>query len=121
MRGRQQLGVHSPRRLQSVGALFCAMLLLGTAMPVNAQSAGGPSGDWRYEFTPYLWASGMKGDVQAGNLPRTSVDMSFTDILDILDFGIMGAFEARKGRWGLLFDAIYMKVSDPAPKPPTSP
>lgn len=117
----RQLGVHGARRVQSFGALFGAMLLLGTAMPVNAQSAGGSSGDWRYEFTPYFWASGMKGDVQVGNLPRTSVDMSFTDILDTLDFGIMGAFEARKGRWGLLFDSIYMKVSDSATASRTGP
>jgi opacity protein-like surface antigen len=54
----------------------------------------------------------MSGDVQGGALPTIGVDMSFSDILDNLDAGLMGAFEARKGRWGFLFDAIYMKLKD---------
>jgi opacity protein-like surface antigen len=102
-------------RLQKLGVLLGALLLmLGTVAPARAQSAASPSENWQFEFTPYLWATGMKGDVQGRNLPKTSVDMSFTDIVDVLDFGIMGAFEARKGRWGFLTDAIYMKVSDSA-------
>jgi predicted porin len=86
-----------------------------------AQSSGEQAGRWQFELTPYFWAAGMKGDVQAGNLPKTSVDMSFSDIWDNLDFGAMGAFEARKGRWGLLFDAIYMKVSTSATSSRTGP
>lgn len=88
--------------------LLAALALAGVAGGAQAADA------WQFEATPYLWASGMKGDVQAGRLPKTAVDMSFGDILDTLDFGLMGAFEARNGRWGILFDAIYMKVSDSA-------
>lgn len=88
------------------------------ALIAGAMAAGTPAAvaadTWQFEGTPYLWASGMKGDVQAGRLPKTAVDMSFSDIMDTLDFGLMGAFEARKGRWGILVDAIYMKVSDSA-------
>lgn len=70
--------------------------------------------EWSYELTPYLWASRMDGDVKAGPLPEISVDMKFSDILENLDFGFMTEFEARNGRWGLLLDGIYMKVSDSA-------
>jgi hypothetical protein len=42
----------------------------------------------------------MDGSVGAGELPTLNVDMSFSDILEHLDAGLMGAFEARKGRWG---------------------
>jgi opacity protein-like surface antigen len=52
----------------------------------------------------------MGGGVQSGTLPAIHIDMSFSDILDNLDAGLLGAFEARKGRWGMLFDAIYMKL-----------
>jgi opacity protein-like surface antigen len=89
---------------------LAALLLAGVSTTASAQTAG----HWQLEVTPYLWGAGMKGDVQAPNLPRTNVDMSFVDILHNLDFGIMGAFEARKDRWGFLFDGIYMKVSDAA-------
>jgi len=101
------------RRCQ-LGLLLAAALSIGHVTSAQAQTRSSASGGWTYEFTPYLWGAAMKGDVEAGTLPKTSVDMSFSDIVDILDFGLMGAFEARKGRWGFFLDAIYMKVSDSA-------
>jgi opacity protein-like surface antigen len=80
------------------------------AAPLAAQTTQ-PADQWQFEVVPYLWASAMKGGVQGGALPRVDVDMSFSDILDQLDFGLMGGLEARKGRVGILADAIYMKVS----------
>ena len=103
------------------GLVLAAALLLVSSAPASAQTAGGQPWGWEFELTPYLWASGMKGDVQAGPLPKVSVNMSFSDIFSILDFGAMGALEARNGRWGLLFDAIYMKVSDSATASRTGP
>jgi hypothetical protein len=92
------------------------------ALTANASAfAAEPSNAWQIEVMPYLWATGMKGDVEAGSLPRISADMSFSDILDVLDFGLMGTLEARKGRWGVVFDAIYMKVSDSATVSRTGP
>jgi opacity protein-like surface antigen len=88
--------------------LVLSCLLFIAAGHASAQSR---PGDWHFEFTPYLWAAAMKGDIQTAVLPKTSVDESFTDILDVLDFGAMAAFEARKNRWGLLLDAIYLKTS----------
>jgi hypothetical protein len=78
----------------------------------RAQAAAAAGGGWTFEFTPYLWGAGMSGEVGADPLPTINVDMSFSDILKNLDAGLMGAFEARQGRYGLLFDAIYMKLSD---------
>jgi opacity protein-like surface antigen len=88
--------------------------LLGAALALGAagQAAAQTSGGWEFEVTPYLWGATLDGDIQLGDLPKTEVDESFSDILDVLDIGLMGAFEARKGRWGLLFDAMYIKVSD---------
>jgi opacity protein-like surface antigen len=99
-------------RLRGIAAGFVAAWLAAAGAPAHAQSSSSGAGAWTFELTPYLWASGLKGDVQAGAVPRTSVDMKFTDIFDILDFAAMGTLEARNGRWGLLFDAIYLKVSD---------
>lgn len=47
----------------------------------------------------------------------SSVDMSFGDILDTLDAGIMGMFEARKGRWFGQIEGLYLKMSDNMPSP----
>lgn len=98
-----------PLRLISCFAL--CNCLAGVA---SAQAQSLPGESWQFELTPYLWASRMDGRVQAGSLPSTNVDMKFSDILENLDMGFMSAFEARKGRLGLLFDGMYMKVSDSA-------
>jgi opacity protein-like surface antigen len=92
-----------------VSSLFLACVL-GLAGVASAQTAA-PTSGWQYEITPYFWGAGMKGDMQGGALPKISTDVSISDIMKVLDFGMMGAFEARKGRWGLLFDAIYMDLS----------
>lgn len=76
---------------------------------------------WNYELTPYLWLAGMKGDVQAGRLPKTSIDMSFSDVFKVLDFAAMATLEVRKQRWGWLFDAIYIKVGDSGSSSNTGP
>jgi len=86
----------------------------------GAPAAG--AGGWQYELTPYVWATAMKGDTKAfAKVPKVQVDSSFSDILGSLDMGFMGAFEARKGRWGLLVDSIYMNVSDAATAVRTGP
>jgi opacity protein-like surface antigen len=82
-----------------------------SAVPAFAQS--GSSGDrnqWSFEVTPYLWAAGLQGDVEVRNR-KASVDPSFSDLLKDLDFGVMTAAEIRYGRWGFLFDGMYMRLS----------
>ncbi len=113
---------HCPKvsRTGMLGSCLAATLIFGAA-PNYAQTSIGTANNWSFEVTPYLWGAAMTGDVQAANLPRTSVDMSLSDILDVFDFGLMGAFEARKGRLGLYFDAIYIKVSDSATARRTGP
>ena len=104
----------------ALGAAIVAALG-ATPTVAQAQAAASSGGGWTFEFTPYLWGAGMSGEVGAGALPTMNVDMSFSDILDNLDAGLMGAFEARNGRWGLLFDAIYMKLAHSATASRTGP
>lgn len=101
-----------------VGKLAASTALLAlicmSSSPVGAAEEAEQVQAWQYELTPYLWATKMNGQVAAGNLPTTNVDMQFSDILKNLDFGLMLAFEARKQGWGVLLDGMYMKVSDSA-------
>ena len=78
-----------------ISALLAGVLALGAGV-ASAQTAAASTGGWQYEFTPYFWGAGMKGDVQGGSLPKISTDVSISEILDVLDFGLMGAFEVRK-------------------------
>lgn len=93
----------------------CAILgvaLAGSA-GANAQQASG----WQFEATPYLWLAGMQGDVGVGPVTVEGAQANFGDIMKSLRAGFMGAFEARKNRFGVLFDAIYMQLSQSTPAP----
>ena len=52
----------------------------------------------------------MDGDATVKGI-EASVDLSFGDIWDNLDFGAMVNVEARKGKWGFFLDPTYMKLS----------
>ena len=109
----------SKRRVdrQLHGVLGALMLLCSAAATGEAAAMSRADDDadtWHFAITPYLWATRMNGDVQAGPLPNASLDMKFSDILETLDFGFMTAAEARKGRWGILIDGMFMNVSDSA-------
>lgn len=79
-----------------------------------AAAQASDDGVWKYEFTPYVWAAGLDGTIRIKDKPSAglAVDQSFSDVLKKLDFGLMGAFEARHDRWALLLDGVYFRVSD---------
>lgn len=89
------------------------------AMTAGTNAVAQSSDEWQVEVTPYLWLTALKGDTQIGAGPVAKTDMSATDVLNILDFGLMGALEARKGRWSVLLDGMYAKLSDSAGKSAT--
>ena len=72
--------------------------------------AGMASDGWQYEITPYIFFSGMKGDIGVGGLPPFNIDASFGDIADNLEAGFMGMFTARNGPLLFSFDGSYTKL-----------
>ncbi len=82
--------------------------MLALMMPL-AQAAG-ESGDesWQFDGAVYLWGAGIGGTSAAGD----DIDISFSDLIDNLDMAFMGSLEARKDKWTLLADVIYLDVSD---------
>lgn len=48
-----------------------------------------------------------------GNTTEGSgLDVSFEYLLDNLEFGAMGAYQARRGRWSIMTDIIYLDVAN---------
>ena len=82
---------------------LCASLLSLVAAPLQAET----DNDWQFSAKAYLWAADIGGKTGAGD----SLDVSFSDVFDNLETGFMGAFEARKGKWLVLTDLIYLDVS----------
>jgi opacity protein-like surface antigen len=93
------------------GALLGAFLALLSVMGgVHAQDAGTTSG-WSFQITPYLWMAGIDGDVTGPRGNSASFDASIGDVLSHLEGGLMLLGEARYGRWGLLADFDYARLS----------
>ena len=92
---------------RSFSRMTMAACLLAIAIPVSAADSGGAD-DWKFDAGLYAWTPSMDVTPDGGD----SIHMSFSDILDNLDMTFMGVFGARKDKWSLLADVIYMKLSD---------
>lgn len=77
--------------------------------PAPARQAQTPSG-WQFAFAPYLYATGISGTIGARGR-SIEIDESFGDVLSNLDLGLMGTFEARKGKLSFVSDLIWTKMS----------
>ena len=94
-------------------------LLVSIPGAANAQGAGAQD-IWTVELTPYLWGAGLDGNTAAGGAgSEIDTDYQFFS-LDNLDFALGTALEARKGRWGMLYDAMYVEFSDAFERAPSS-
>lgn len=75
--------------------------------------------DWHFAFAPYLYLSGLQGQVGARN--RTlDIDLSLGDVLSDFKFGFMGTTELRKKRLIILNDIIWISLSQEHSDPPPS-
>lgn len=98
--------------------------LFGLAVASSyAWGQSGPSPDdkadgWSFRLAPYVWGSSTEGTFAHERLPvKVHTSKSFSESLEELDAGAMGAFEARKGRHGLLLDGQFAKLSTTAYAP----
>jgi len=65
------------------------------------------------QITPYLWASGLSGDISPFKLgPTVGVDKSFSDILKHLNFGGFINLWARYDRFVFSGDLMYVSTTD---------
>ena len=86
----------NPTRVLATLTLLLSFTLPGTAV----------SQDWEYSGNLYLWGAGIQGELANG----AEIDASFGDILEELDFALMGGFEGNNGKWIWGADAIYLNI-----------
>jgi len=95
----------------AIAGALAALALLGPAR-AGAQA---PAERWTFSVMPYLWLPGMDGtlrygaSVNGGAAPVVSVDAD--TILGALDMAFLISGEARKGRWLIATDVIYLDLS----------
>jgi hypothetical protein len=83
------------------------MALLLAAMPAAGQRLPALTNEWRVSVTPYIWGSGVNGDVsQPGH--SASLEADFGDVVAAMEFAYMMQLEAWKGRFGILLDGVLL-------------
>ncbi len=88
-------------------ALGMTTLLMALAMPVDAADTS-TSGTWQFAGEAYLWGASIGGTSAAGD----DIDIGFDDLIDNLDIALMARLNARKNKWSLLADIVYLDVED---------
>lgn len=103
---------------QMAAAIIALLWACGSAQAQDL--AGGDAADetqtpssivadrWAFSFAPYLWMAGLNGTTTGGD----SIEMPFSQILEDLNFGVMGVAELERGRFGLFADLIYLRLSE---------
>jgi hypothetical protein len=94
-----------------LGAFFALLLIIGFCGPAEAASD-----EWDFLAAVYVWAAGLDGDVTVAG-QTAEVDEDFSDVLDILDGGIMLHFEASSGRWSAIGDLFFVDLGEDFARP----
>ncbi len=104
------------RQLFVMGMVFLAAIsALIYSAPAQAQS-NAPVDQWTFSVTPYLWLPNVNGTLKysippgAGGSPE--VEAGPNDYLQNLQAVIMISGEARRDRWSVFTDIIYLAFAD---------
>jgi hypothetical protein len=82
-----------------------------TNAPASQKATNFADDGWHFTIAPYLWFPGVHGTVGAlGH--NASIHVSGADVLSNFDFGLMGAVEARKNRFMLPIDFMWVRLED---------
>jgi hypothetical protein len=85
--------------------------VVALVLPPAAQAQ--PAADqWTFALTPYVWLPNVDGTLKYSAPPGATgapeVRVGPNDYLENLDFALMLAGEARKGRWSIVTDLVYL-------------
>lgn len=93
----------------SIGT-FIALLLFCWTNTAAAEEAD----SWQHELTIYGWLTDIGGTVHAPGAPGSGQDFAvdLSDIIDSLEFAMMGTWASKKGKWSIVGDVVYSDVGD---------
>ena len=92
-----------------------AVLALVFSSVSGAALADTSSDEWQYRLTPYLWLPTIDGTLKYNLSPGSggspNVEVGPTDWLDLLNFGALVGGSARKGRFSIFSDFVYLSMT----------
>lgn len=101
---------------------IAAALLVAAMLPFGQTQAEGVSpipvvaDEFRFSLTPYLWMAGITGSVDYNNAQRAHTHISSDKVLSNLSIGGMLDGEVHYGRWGLMGNTVFAKLSNNSSK-----
>ena len=102
-----------------LSVVFTAIMLAVTPLKVQAEESI-LSENWQFDAQLYVWAADFSGDM---DIAGTTVpfDVPFSTLVDNLKMGFYGSFEARKQKWLIFTDVVYLNIETDhtASTPPT--
>jgi hypothetical protein len=100
-------------RQAAIGAFAGALAVLAT--PAAAQEP--PPDAWSFTLSPYVWFSGLGGEVTGPDGGSETFSADFGDIFGTMKFAAMGLAEARRDRFSLVIDTMYLNLQQGVPVP----
>jgi len=89
---------------------YLLLLFAVTSQHSFAADESGSSG-WEYTGIPFMWAINVQGDSKIGNAPTADIDISFSEVIDNLNFGLMGRIDATNGKWNIYGSGLGAIIS----------
>jgi hypothetical protein len=105
------LGLSAP--IAAIGQQAVSMTSQDQTASATGAQATTPAIDdkWHLAISPYLWFAGVHGTIGARDR-SASFHASAGDVISKLNIGLMGAVEARKRRFFVPNDFMWIKLSD---------
>ena len=91
-----------------LSTVLTAIMLIATPLQAQAEESI-LSKNWQFDAQIYIWASDFSGemDTPLGDVP---FDIPFSTLVDNLKMGFYGSFEARKQKWLIFTDVVYLNI-----------
>jgi hypothetical protein len=98
------------------GVVGCVPGARGQSQKSSAMAAKPDTPDpadqgWHVDVAPYIWFAGVNGTVGTAGR-QSSIHVSAGDVLSNVNFGIMGAVDARYNRIVIPVDFMWVKLTD---------
>ncbi len=93
-------------------SVILVLVLVGTSGVAVAESS---SDEWQFRLTPYLWLPTIEGTLKYSLPPggggSPSIGVGPTDWLDLLNFGLLLSGSAKKGKFSIYSDLVYLSMT----------
>jgi opacity protein-like surface antigen len=95
------------KTLSKLAFIIFLLFVIVASMPASAAAEEKAQEDgWQFGASGYMWMSNIGGKTASGD----TYELTFDDLMKDLDFTYMGGLEARKGRWHITTDIIYLNL-----------